>query len=151
MAEYVTLKKPDGTVIYPQSVIAQVADGSVTSSQIDWSTINLYNYSSSEQVIGTWIDGRNVYRKVFTGTTKNVATENITNTITNFGNVIKVYGFIEASGTGSQPIQRVVPDNIGTYGIGIGDIDQSRILFHHPSSDYQGQPYALVLEYIKTS
>lgn len=39
MAEYVTLKKPDGTVIYPQSVIAQVADGSVASSQLDWSTM----------------------------------------------------------------------------------------------------------------
>lgn len=39
MAEYVTLKKPDGTIIYPQSVIAQVADGSVTSSQLDWSTM----------------------------------------------------------------------------------------------------------------
>lgn len=39
MAEYVTLKKPDGTVIYPQSVIAQVADGSITSSQLDWSTM----------------------------------------------------------------------------------------------------------------
>lgn len=32
MAEYVTLKKPDGTVIYPQSVIAQVADGSISGS-----------------------------------------------------------------------------------------------------------------------
>lgn len=39
MAEYVTLKKPDGTVIYPQSVIAQVADGSITTDMIDWSTL----------------------------------------------------------------------------------------------------------------
>ena len=34
MAEYVTLKKPDGTIIYPQSVIAQVADGSITTDMV---------------------------------------------------------------------------------------------------------------------
>lgn len=39
MAEYVTLKKADGTVIYPQSVIGQVADGSITADKLDWSTM----------------------------------------------------------------------------------------------------------------
>lgn len=48
MAEYVTLKKADGTIIYPQSVIAQVADGSITSSQIDWSTMaSTYAHAST--------------------------------------------------------------------------------------------------------
>lgn len=34
MAEYVTLKKNDGTIIYPQ-----IGDGTVTSSKIDWGNL----------------------------------------------------------------------------------------------------------------
>lgn len=51
MAEYVTLKKPDGTVIYPQSVIAQVADGSITSDLLNIS--NISNYVSTDTVVPT--------------------------------------------------------------------------------------------------
>lgn len=58
MAEYVTLKKPDGTIIYPQSVIAQVADGSISSDQIDFSTFtNTYAHDSTnttDKYPNTW-------------------------------------------------------------------------------------------------
>lgn len=62
MAEYVTLKKPDGTVIYPQSVIAQVADGSISGSQIDWNTCNVIIDSSP--TASTFFGGS--YSKTFT-------------------------------------------------------------------------------------
>ena len=148
MAEYVTLKKPDGTIIYPQSVIAQVADGSITSNQIDWGT---FEYSTTEQVIGKWIDGRLIYRKVLTGTTNSNDAETINHGITNFGVTLNIYGYIHASNNESQPIPRVVPDNISGYGIGVGDIDSTSIAFQHPSSNYKGRPYAIIMEYIKTS
>lgn len=151
MAEYVTLKKPDGTVIYPQSVIAQVADGSIQSSQIDWSTINLYNYSTTEAAIGSWIDGRTIYRKVLTGTTANTAISNITHGISGLAGIIKAYGYLTNSNGIIEPIQRVVPDNITTYGIGLGDFDSTSFQFQHSSSLYHGRPFAIVLEYIKTS
>lgn len=48
MAEYVTLKKADGTVIYPQSVIGQVADGSITADKLDWTSyLNFYKNASN--------------------------------------------------------------------------------------------------------
>ena len=62
MAEYVTLKKADGTVIYPQSVIAQVAEGSISGSQIDWSTCNVIIDSSP--TASTFFGGS--YSKTFT-------------------------------------------------------------------------------------
>lgn len=83
---YVTLKDSNGDTIYPQSVIAQVAngeittgllaDGAVTSDKIDWTTID---YSTPIQ-IGTWVNGKPLYRKVIdvaplpNASSKNVAT-----------------------------------------------------------------------------
>lgn len=42
---------------------ADIADGAVTAAKIATST-----YSTTEQVVGTWIDGKPLYRKVYTGT-----------------------------------------------------------------------------------
>ena len=132
MARLVTLHDADGEVIYPQ-------------------TIREDNYSTTEQEIGTWIDGRTVYRKVLAGTTTSDNIENLPHGITNFGTIIKVYGYIYSSNNESEPIQRVVPDNIAGYGIGVGDISSTRIVLQHPASTYKNRPYAIVMEYIKTS
>lgn len=115
-------------------------------------TVNIENnYSTTEQAIGAWVDGRTVYRKVITGTTGSGNIEDVLHGITNFGTVINIYGYIHASNGEGQPIQRVVPDNIASYGIGVGDINATRIVFQHPSSNYKSRPYAIVIEYIKTS
>ncbi len=108
-------------------------------------------YSTSEQVIGKWVDGRKVYRKVLTGTTTNSDIQTINHGISNLYAVIQVSGFIKAT-NGSQPIPRVVPDAIQTYGIGIGDIGANAIAsFQHFASQYKNCPYAIILDYIKTS
>lgn len=115
-------------------------------------TVNIENtYSTTEQAIGTWVDGRTVYRKVITGTTGSGNIEDVRHGITNFGTVINIYGYIHSSNGEGQPIQRVVPDNIASYGIGVGDINATRIVFQHPASNYKSRPYAIVMEYIKTS
>lgn len=132
MAKLVTLHDADGEIIYPQ-------------------TIREDNYSTTEQAIGTWIDGRTVYRKVLAGTTNSSNMEYIQHGITNFGVAINIYGYIHSSEGESQPIPRVVPDNNSTYGIGVSDISSTRISFQHPSDMYRGRPYAIIMEYIKTS
>ena len=132
MAKLVTLHDADGEVIYPQTIREDI-------------------YSTTEQAIGTWIDGRTVYRKVLAGTTTSGNIDNIPHGITNFGAIIRVYGYIHSSNNESEPIQRVVPDNIAGYGIGVGDINSTKIVFQHPSSTYKNRPYAIVMEYIKTS
>lgn len=130
------------------NIIPALGTATVTSTNIDWSTVE---YSTTEQVVGKWIDGRLVYRKVLAGTTNYNNSENINHGITNFGVTLNIYGYIHASNGESQPISRVVPDNISGYGIGVGDINSTRIAFQHPSSNYKGRPYAIIMEYIKTS
>lgn len=137
------LRDKDNNVIYPAQGL-----GTITSENIDWSTVE---YSTTEQVVGKWIDGRLVYRKVLAGTTNYNNSEDINHGITNFGVALNIYGYIHASNGESQPIPRVVPDNISGYGIGVGDINSTRIVFQHPSGNYKGRPYAIIMEYIKTS
>lgn len=62
---------------------------------------NKFNYSTEEQVIGKWIDGKPLYRKTITFTTiikKNEATS-IAHNITNVKNIFIDYGasFMEAN------------------------------------------------------
>lgn len=128
---------------------AMIANSAVTSAKIDWTTMG--RYSTSEQVVGKWVDGRNVYRKVLTGTTSSDNIQSLTHGISNLYAVISVGGFIVAT-NGAQPIPRVVPDGEQTYGIGIGDIGPTSITnFQHYASQYKGRPYAIILDYIKTS
>lgn len=137
------LRDKDNNIIYPAQGL-----GTITSENIDWTTVE---YSYTEQPIGKWVDGRLVYRKVLAGTTNYNNSENINHGITNFGVTLNIYGYIHASNGESQPISRVVPDNISGYSIGVGDINSTRIAFQHPSSNYKGRPYAIIMEYIKTS
>ena len=130
------------------NIIPALGTATVTGTNIDWTTVE---YSTTEQVVGKWIDGRLVYRKVLAGTTNSSNSEYINHGITNFGVAINIYGYIHASNGESQSIPRVVPDNISGYGIGVGDINSTRIAFQHPSGNYKGRPYAIIMEYIKTS
>lgn len=49
MAEYATLKKNDGTIIYPQ-----VADGSISSSKIDFSSFSGSGYIQLGNILIQW-------------------------------------------------------------------------------------------------
>ena len=79
----------------------QIADGAVTSAKIDWSTIGLSIFSSAETAIGTWIDGKPLYRKVFdTGTLPNNNTKTVSHGISNLKNTIHVYGAAKNTSNG---------------------------------------------------
>ena len=53
------------------------------------------NYSTSESVVGTWIDDKPIYRKVFT----QANTNNISNVATNNDNIIKMECYVRRTGT----------------------------------------------------
>lgn len=51
---------------------------------------NSYNYSTNEMIIGKWVDGRNIYRKIITGSVpKNNYYPEISAGITNFDRMIR--------------------------------------------------------------
>ena len=58
-------------------------------------------YSTSEQVIGTWTDGKPIYRKVISiGTLPGSSgAKNTAHEISNIGNLIRIYGFAYSGGT----------------------------------------------------
>ena len=67
---------------------AKVATNAITNSKIDWSTID---FSTSERIIGKWIDGKTLYQEVIkvTNATKD-ATTDYAHGISNF-----TFGFIQ--------------------------------------------------------
>ena len=124
-----------------------IEDGAVTPAKL---SIDPGKYSGTETIIGTWIDGRPVYRKVLTGNTPNGNTH-VSHGITNFSRILNVYGWVQSGSNGSQPVQRVLPDALAQYGIGVGDFVGTTFLLQvGTSSDIRGKPYTIILEYIKT-
>ena len=54
-----------------------------------------HTYSTTEQIVGKWIDGKNIYRKVITTTEAlNTNTVTINHNIENFEHVVRCYGYI---------------------------------------------------------
>lgn len=52
---------------------------------------DFHNYSTTEQIVGTWIDGSPVYEKVVDlGALPNATTKNVAHSIANLSNIISV-------------------------------------------------------------
>lgn len=67
----------------------------------NWVLINGEQYSTSEEVIGEWIDGKPLYRKtISTGTLPNGGGMNVPHNISNIDNVVRVYGYAYRSSDG---------------------------------------------------
>lgn len=82
-----------------------------------------YKYSETEQWTGKyWVDGKKIYQKVLRS--NNWATGTKEHGIKNMDTFIDVRGslYLPNEEQRWQPIQRIVPDGITTYSIGIGDI-----------------------------
>ena len=61
---------------------------------LDHYLINMGTYSTEEQRVGTWIDGKPIYRKVVdTGTLPNSTGKQITHNISNVDQVINIKGY----------------------------------------------------------
>lgn len=82
-----------------------------------WRSIALNKkYSTSETSTGeTWVDGKTIYQKTIKITSLNTGISQQQHGISNFGELIDIYGTGYWSVQGWQPIQRVVTDNIGPY------------------------------------
>ena len=64
---------------------------------------NKQHYSTSEQVIGTWIDGKTLYRKVVNfGALPNATTTTVAHGISNLGVVTDIKGIATNSATGKR-------------------------------------------------
>lgn len=108
-------------------------------------------YSTIETVVGTWM-GKPLYRKVIVleGGTIHAGYHEYNHNISNLDKVLNIYGMCYSS-TQQYPIQRVVPDEIAKWGIGLGDIKQSTFALHFGSSYQTITLVYIIIEYTKTT
>lgn len=102
-------------------------------------------YSTTEQVIGEWIDGKPLYRRVFTGTATTMPFS--VATLTNC-NVKNIYGRITYNGSNYHQIGAYA--NANYYSLAQQNYSNYNIDLYG-SSNYVGQQYELVAEYTKTT
>lgn len=114
---------------------------------------NAFKYSTTESVVGTWIDDKPIYRKVFT----QANTNNITNVFSNLDNVIKMDCLVREKTTiawRNLPWLYVYKDNYGNPVWGGGfyyNQSQNTINFQVGSSIGDIDRLILIVEYTKTT
>ncbi len=101
-------------------------------------------YSTEETRIGTWIDGKPIYRIAFSM----ISPSSGTNTwqkikdVPNVNQVIKLDGIVDR-------VNDSVPLNLGTYCY--LSFAENSINFYMQNSDYFNRPIRLIMEYTKTT
>ena len=103
------------------------------------------NYSTEEQVIGTWIDSKPIYRKLFTGSTatgKNLSAALTNDTI--IGDIIHCYGHVQGSygeqlGLLSDKQALLLADNHKT------------LTYYFNNTDSYSYTYTIIIEYTKAT
>lgn len=123
-----------------------IADGAVTPAKISYST-----ESTSEQVVGTWVDGKTIYKKTFTGTYN--ASANTTNSVFTFSGVSDI---IDAKGWVSNVDAKVAFGMAHRNGTGIisdsGALLTGTTVVIRSFNNTAGSnlPYAITLYYTKS-
>ena len=117
-------------------------------------TYTIYNlvapqvYSSTEQIIGKWIDGSAIYRKVLPGT-PSAQNSNVQHGITNLATPIKCYGFYKRNSDGClEPM----PGNYTNWECWMYDFNSTKLTLRFSNNAWNSgiASYVIVLEYIKT-
>ena len=104
-------------------------------------------YSSSEIAVGTWVDNKTIYRKVFTGTLAGgESTQTIAHGISNIDKFIRISGV--ATTTASQ--YWVIPIRFSATQY-VSVRTSSDNIYFNSTNEFASQPYVLILEYTKTS
>ena len=107
-------------------------------------------FATYEQDTGLkWVDGKTIYIKTVKITSLNSSNPQYQHGISNFGELIDIYGTGYWSGQGWQPIQRVVTDGIAPYGLGLGDVNSTKFMFQVGSSYTGFQKAYITLKYTK--
>lgn len=119
------------------------------------------DYSTSEKIIGKWIDGKPLYQKVFTGTVPNVTTEGtqVTSTVDISGLNIDFAMISEAAVINNNYVIRLPSVSGGTlngstpvlYGM-YANVKKSanQLTIASTESKFNGRTYYIVLKYTKS-
>ena len=135
----------------------KVLDDKITQTNADLTELSAkttgYIYSTDEVVIGKWIDGRNLYRKVFNvGQLSSGYSTAREHGITNFDRAIYLYGSARNTESSSRfTLGLPYPENDGSPGVVMAlQASSTNISIYHPAnlSRYSA---VVIMEYIKTA
>lgn len=107
------------------------------------------HYSTTEQVIGTWTDGKPIYRKVFFPTI-NVGSNTINHGIADLDECISIRGMCKYNNTGEQLPLPYVSTN-SSYVIALGNVTATTYLVDVASGFSSIQDCKIIMEYTKTT
>ena len=154
MATAVTLKKPDGTEIYPVTDISLVNDGihavdieatssvpPISNDMIDWSTIDY----TTEQPIGQWFNGKTLYRKGYDIGYLTSSDVSKPLGITGLTQIISIRGALKQSNGTTVDIPNVSSTSENIVGVYTDSTNIHVLSYKTRTGDYA----SLVLEYIK--
>ena len=116
------------------------------------------DYSTTEKIVGTWIDGKTIYQRTFTGT---LGSNGASNLITSFSSkCIKYFGF-QHGASGSASFDVVVPcinsyadsnNSCVSYG-SIVYVENSNLTYKVIGKNFSmfaNQPYYITVQYTKS-
>ena len=135
----------------------KILDDKITQTNADLAELSTktsdYTYSTDETVIGKWIDGRNLYRKVFNvGQLSSGTSTAREHGITNFDRAIHLYGSARNTESSSRFTLGIpYPENDSSPGVVMAlQANSTNISIYHPSnlSRYSA---VVIMEYIKTA
>lgn len=108
-------------------------------------------YSTVEKIVGKWIDGKPIYRKVleFNNVPTGVTQKN--HGISNFDKLINYSGYYYNSTWGYIPIPAVTSDNMAGYGIGVADFKSTTFYFNIGDLRSSTNEIKLIVDYTKTT
>lgn len=150
-------KLEDGIYIDDKSIIhsdgGKHTDLNTTLEQLKTDVENKHTYSTEEQVIGTWIDGKPIYRKVIV--ISQLSSDGLYNhNISNLDNLISITGSMynpSGTGYGWQPIPRINISDMAVYGIEIGNFRDTTFKLTRGSGYQSFGKAIIILEYTKTT
>ena len=82
-------------------------------------------YSTEEKRIGTWVDGKPLYRKTIIYTGSMSANVQIAHNISNFGELVNYFGSQYSSNT-YKPLPTIYVPNVSNYGVSLYLVDNSK-------------------------
>lgn len=98
-----------------------------------------------------WIDGKPIYRKVLDITNIGATGTQYNHGISNLETLVDVYGSWDKTGSGRQPLTRVVTGAMNEYGVGVGDVATTNFRLHYGTNVTGVTHIYVIFEYTKTT
>lgn len=126
------------------NLMGDVSTLSTASTDVVSSINAISKYSTTEQRIGTWIDGKPIYRKVINFTNTSTNWETI-DTISTLNEIVRMNGYVYDSDNNKTAIPSYGTDSVSLY------VTQSGAIRKKATSYYQNKSGVLIIEYTKTA